>query len=53
MTRELDERQEALHRIDTLATRPLWIAPSRHKRRSRWARFVLRLKAIALRPRRS
>lgn len=49
--RELDDRQEGLRRIDTRRTgpSPLWIEPARHPRKSRWGRFVLRLKALFLR----
>lgn len=48
--RELDDRQEMLHRVDTHETKPTDIEPSRYKRRTRWERFVLRLKAMVLRP---
>jgi hypothetical protein len=45
---ELDERQEALHRIDTQASRPMrMIEPSRHKwRKTRWERFGIWLRAL-------
>jgi hypothetical protein len=47
MTRELDERQEMLHRIDTNRTRPMvYIAPSRNPRRTRWQRLLIRIKAL-------
>jgi hypothetical protein len=46
MTRELDERQEMLHRIDTNRTRPMDIAPSRNPRRTRWQRLLMKIKAL-------
>lgn len=46
-----DERQHQLHIVDTRESRPqIIIAPVRHKRRTRWERFFLRVKAIFLRP---
>jgi hypothetical protein len=47
--RELDDRQEMLHRINTHRTRPMDIEPSRVKRKTRWQRFVIRIKALFLR----
>jgi hypothetical protein len=38
MTRELDDRQEMLHRIDTHKTRPTPLEPSRRPRKTRWQR---------------
>jgi hypothetical protein len=41
MTRELDDRQEMLHRVDTHKTRPAALEPSRIVRRlSWWQRFL-------------
>lgn len=38
--REFDDRQEALHRIDTHRTQPMTIEPSRRPKPSRWQRFL-------------
>ncbi len=40
MTRELDDRQEMLHRIDTHRTRPGPLEPSRRVRVGRWQRML-------------
>lgn len=48
-SRELDDRQEMLHRIDTHQTRPTALEPSRVRRKTRWQRFVIRVKALFLR----
>jgi len=41
MSRELDDRQEMLHRVDTHKTRPAALEPSRRPRPlSWWQRFL-------------